>query len=84
MGGGLNLGLAILGTVYNAATATGKFKGKPKATNVRALMALTISPIHWATLSEDDIKSFKRPEIISRYGRSEPIYSGSVPISTIL
>ena len=55
---GLDLGLANLGAVYNAVTATGKFKGKKPATNVRALMALTISPIHWVTLAKDDIKSF--------------------------
>ena len=57
-GGGLNLGLANLGAVYNAVTSTGKFKGKPPAKNVRALMALTISPIHWVTLAKDDIKAF--------------------------
>ena len=55
---GLDLGLANLGAVYNAVTATGKFKGKKPATNVRALMALTISPIHWVTLAKDNIKSF--------------------------
>lgn len=57
-GGGLNLGLANLGAVYNAVTSTGKFKGKPPAKNVRAVMALTISPIHWVTLDKDGIKSF--------------------------
>ena len=57
-GGGLNLGLANLGAVYNAVTSTGKFKGKPPAKNVRAVMALTISPIHWVTLAKDNIKSF--------------------------
>ena len=57
-GGGLDLGLANLGAVYNAVTSTGKFEGKPPAKNVRALMALTISPIHWVTLAKDNIKSF--------------------------
>ncbi len=57
-GGGLDLGLANLGAVYNAVTATGKFKDKKPATNVRALMALTISPIHWVSLAKDNIKSF--------------------------
>lgn len=56
--GGLDLGLANLGAVYNAVTATGKFKGKKPLTNIRALMALTISPIHWVTLAKDNIKSF--------------------------
>jgi TRAP transporter TAXI family solute receptor len=55
---GLDLGLANLGAVYNAVSATGKFKGKEPATNVRAVMALTISPIHWVTLAKDNIKSF--------------------------
>ena len=57
-GGGLDLGLANLGAVYNAVTATGKFKGKKPATNVRALMALTISPIHWVSLAKDNIRAF--------------------------
>ena len=57
-GGGLDLGLANLGAVYNAVTATGKFKGNPPATNVRALMELTISPIHWVSLAKDNIRSF--------------------------
>ncbi|MDH3740383.1 MAG: TAXI family TRAP transporter solute-binding subunit [Hyphomicrobiales bacterium] len=56
--GGLQLGLANLGAVYNAVTSTGKFKGKPPAKNVRAVMALTISPIHWVTLANSGIKSF--------------------------
>jgi TRAP transporter TAXI family solute receptor len=56
--GGLNLGLANLGAVYNAVTSTGKFKGKKPATNVRALMSLTISPIHWVSLAKDNIKTF--------------------------
>lgn len=55
---GLDFGLANLGAVYNAVSATGKFKGKKPATNVRALMALTISPIHWVTLAKDNINSF--------------------------
>ncbi|MDA0231726.1 MAG: TAXI family TRAP transporter solute-binding subunit [Proteobacteria bacterium] len=57
-GSGIDLGLANLGAVYNAVTATGKFKGKKPITNVRALMALTISPIHWVTLAKDNITSF--------------------------
>lgn len=56
--GGIQLGLANLGAVYNAVTATGKFKGRKPVTNARALMTLTISPIHWVTLAKDDIKSF--------------------------
>ena len=56
--GGLDLGLANLGAVYNAVTATGKFKGKKPMTNIRALMALTISPIHWVTLAKHNITSF--------------------------
>jgi len=56
--GGLDLGMANLGAVYNAVTATGKFKGKKPITNVRAVMALTISPIHWVTLAKDNITSF--------------------------
>ena len=55
---GLDLGLANLGAVYNAVTATGKFKGKKPVKNVRALMALTISPLHWVSLAKDNIKSF--------------------------
>ena len=55
---GLDLGLANLGAVYNAVTATGKFKGKTPVKNVRALMALTISPLHWVSLAKDNIKSF--------------------------
>ncbi|MFL2669251.1 MAG: TAXI family TRAP transporter solute-binding subunit [Alphaproteobacteria bacterium] len=56
--GGIDLGLANLGAVYNAVTATGKFKGKKPITNVRALMSLTISPIHWVTLAKHNITSF--------------------------
>ena len=56
--GGLDLGLANLGAVYNAVTATGKFKGKKPATNLRALMSLTISPIHFVSLAKDNIKLF--------------------------
>ena len=55
---GIQLGLANLGAVYNAVTATGKFKGQKPVTNARALMTLTISPIHWVTLADDNITSF--------------------------
>ncbi len=56
--GPLQFGLANLGAVYNAVTSTGKFKGKPPAKNVRAVMALTISPLHWVTSAKSGIKSF--------------------------
>jgi TRAP transporter TAXI family solute receptor len=56
--GGIEFGLANLGAVYNAVTATGKFKGRKPVQNARALMTLTISPIHWVTLAKDNIRSF--------------------------
>lgn len=55
---GIDLGLANLGAVYNAWTATGKFKGKKKVRNVRALFTVAISPMHWVTLAKDNILTF--------------------------
>lgn len=55
---GIHLAFANLGAVYNAWTATGKFKGKPKIRVIRAMFTTGISPSHWVTLEKDNIKSF--------------------------
>ena len=56
-GGGIEIGMSNLAVVYNAVGGTGKFKDKP-IKNIRALMALSMSPLHWVTLADDKIMSF--------------------------
>lgn len=55
--GGMQLGLANLGAVYDAVHAKGKFKGQKPASDVSAMFSLEISPLHWVTLEKDNIKT---------------------------